>query len=73
MESPATFECLVTLTYFKMLKKFCFLPVLIFYFVTVTTIQPELGKIMYADYKQVGVDVRSGCLLKLYIMVSYVA
>lgn len=26
---------------------------------TVTTIQPELGKIMYADYKQVGMKLHS--------------
>lgn len=48
-------------------------PPLFFPFVIVTTIQPELGKIMYADYKQVGMKVHSGCSLKLYIMISYVA
>lgn len=40
---------------------------------TVTTIQPELGKIMYADYKQVGMKLHFDCLLKLYIVTIYVA
>lgn len=46
---------------------------LLFSLVIVTTVQPQLGKIMYTDYKQVGMKVHSGSSLKLYIMVSYVA
>lgn len=40
---------------------------------TVTTIQPELGKIMYADYKQVGMKVHSVFLLKVCRVTIYVA
>lgn len=40
---------------------------------TVTTIHPELGKIMYPDYKQVGTKLHSDCLLKLYGATIYVA
>ena len=58
---------------FENVKKFCFLLLLFFPLVIVTTVQPELGKIMYTDYKQVGMKVHSGYLLKLYIIISYVA
>lgn len=34
--------------------------------VIVTTIQPQLGKIMYADYKQVGMKVHSRWFLVVY-------
>lgn len=34
--------------------------------VIVTTIQPQLGKIMYADYKQVGMKAHSRWFLVVY-------